>query len=269
LSAFLRFSVSTKVTLALSIGLGILLALGAFGLYSASEFFKTGQEVRRLLQTRSNLETLGRNIESAKSVQLRYQLSADPADRDEFKEMSARVFSEIESLRHILIAPDQRNRIDDLKRAVQARFELFAETAPGDAGAARPLVRRGAEIGHQAHAIVDAIGERERQIARESGERVEGMVVMLLKLAAGGAVIAVVLLLWTIGVINRYERDRLRAESDLANAQERLAFALEGSNSAAWDWNLPRSEIYLSAGWQQILGAEARETTVTPRRCLR
>ncbi len=44
----------------------------------------------------------------------------------------------------------------------------------------------------------------------------------------------------------------------------RLAFALEGSNSAAWDWDLPRNEIYLSAGWPQILGGEAQETTVTP-----
>ena len=55
-----------------------------------------------------------------------------------------------------------------------------------------------------------------------------------------GGAIAVALLIWTISVINRYERDRRSAEIDLANARERLAFALEGSNSAAWDWDLPR-----------------------------
>ena len=125
--AFLRFSFSTKVTVALSIGLGILLALGAFGFYGVGEFFKTGEEVRRLLQVRGNLEAVRRDIERAESVQLRYQLTRDPADHGEFTELTLRVFREIEELRGILVAPDQKIRLDELKRTVQARFDVLAE----------------------------------------------------------------------------------------------------------------------------------------------
>ena len=264
----MRFSFSTKVTFALSIGLGILLVLGAFGYYSVGEFFKSGQEVRRLLQVRGNLEVVRRDIERAELVQFRYQLTRDPADRAEFTNSTLRVFKEIEDLRGRLVAPDQKDRLDELKRTVQTRFDVLAEAilkrGSGGTGTALLLSERSAVAGAAVRKIVDAIGERERQMIRESGERVENLVSLLLTLAFWGGAIAVTLLIWTISVINRYERDRRRAESDLANAQERLAFALEGSKSAAWDWDLPRNEIYLSAGWQQILGAEARETTVAP-----
>ncbi|MHB8667395.1 MAG: PAS domain S-box protein [Burkholderiales bacterium] len=75
--------------------------------------------------------------------------------------------------------------------------------------------------------------------------------------------IAVLLLLWAFSAVYGYERNRRRAESELASVQERLAFALEGSKSAVWDWDLRRNEIYLSAGWPQMLGKEPRETTTT------
>jgi len=268
LLSFLRFSVSTKVTFALSCGLGILLVLGAFGFYSAGEFFKTGQEVRRLLQVRGNLEVVRQHIERAEAVELRYQLTGDPADRGEFPELSARIFKEIDELRSMVVAPDQKDRLDVLRRVTKARFDLLAEAmqkrSSDGAGAALLLGQRSAETGKQVQELVDAIGERQRLLAKESGERVENLVRLLLTLAFWGSVFAVTLLLWTVAVINRYERDRGRAEGDLANARERLAFALEGSRSAAWDWDLSRNEVYLSAGWQQMLGAEARETTVPP-----
>jgi len=268
LPAFLRFSFSTKVTFALSLGLGILLVLGAFGFYGVGEFFKAGQEVRRLLQVRGNLELVRRDIEHAESVQFRYQLTGDAADQGEFTELSSRVFREIENLRGVLLAPDQKDRLDQLKRTARTRFDVLAEAmlkhGSGGTGTTLLLSERSAEAGREVQYIVDAIGERERQMMREGGERVENLVRQLLTLALWSGAIAVALLIWTVFVINRYERDRRRAESDLANARERLAFALEGSNSAAWDWDLPRNEIYLSAGWPQILGAEARETTVTP-----
>ncbi len=266
--AFLRSSISTKVTLGLSIGLGILLVLGAFGLYSVGEFFKTGQEVRRLLQVRDNLETVRRYIERAESTQLRYQVSGDPADQSEFTLMSERVFKDIEVLGGLLVAPDQKERLDRLKQTVQSRFEVLAQAmrirSSGSVDRALLFSEHSAETAKKVHELAAAIGERQRQLARDSADRVENLVRLLMKLALGGGAIAVVLLIWTITVINRYERERRVAENELASARERLAFALEGSNSAAWDWDLPRNEMYISAGWQQILGAEARETTVTP-----
>lgn len=266
--SFLRLPFSTKVTFALSCGLGILLVLGAFGFYSAGEFFKTGQEVRRLLQVRANLDAVRVHIQRAEAAELRYQLTGDPADRREFPQLSSRIFKEIEDLRSMVVAPDQKDRLDVLRRVIQARFDLLAEAmrqrSTGGAGTALLLGQRSAETANEVRDLVDAIGERQKQLAKESGERLENLVRLLLTLASWGSVFAVTLLLWTVSVINRYERDRGRAERDLANARERLAFALEGSRSAAWDWDLLRNEVYLSAGWQQMLGGEERETTVPP-----
>lgn len=263
---FLRFSFSTKVTFALSVGLGILLVLGAVGLYSVGEFFKTGHEVRRLLQVRGNLEQISQDIERAESIQLRYQLAGDPADRDEFAKMSTRVLSQIEAMRAMLVVPDQKVRLDQLRRAAQDHFDVLARAIPkpgsGGAESAQMLSKRSAETGKEVHKIADAIGERERQMTRDNAQGLEDLVRRFVSLAFWGGAIAVALLIWTVAVINRYERDRRRAESDLANAQERLAFALEGSKSAAWDWDLQRDEVYLSAGWQEILGGEAREVTI-------
>ena len=73
---------------------------------------------------------------------------------------------------------------------------------------------------------------------------------------------ALLVFLWVIVVINRYERHQSRVEGELRGAQERLTLALEASTSAVWDWNLQRDEIYLSAGWMQMLGAGPAETTV-------
>ena len=266
--AFLRLTFSTKVTVALSVGLGILLVLGAFGYYSVGEFFKTGQEVRRLLKVRETLELVRRNIERIESAQLRYQQTGDAADQSAFTDLTRRVLGQIEDLRGMLVVPDQKARLQELERDVHTRFGVLGEAmlkrSSGGTGAALLLSERSTVAGKGVQEIARAIGERQQQMVRESGERVENLVRLLVQLAFLGATIAVALLLWTISVINRYEQDRKRAESELANARERLAFALEGSNSAAWNWDLPRNEIYLSAGWQQILGAEARESTVTP-----
>ena len=166
----MRFSFSTKVTFALSIGLGILLVLGAFGYYSVGEFFKSGQEVRRLLQVRGNLEVVRRDIERAELVQFRYQLTRDPADRAEFTNSTLRVFKEIEDLRGRLVAPDQKDRLDELKRTVQTRFDVLAEAilkrGSGGTGTALLLSERSAVAGAAVRKIVDAIGERERQMIR-------------------------------------------------------------------------------------------------------
>ena len=264
---FLRLSFSTKVTVALSAGLGILLALAAFGFYSAGEFFKTGNEVRRLLQVRAQLQRVRWNMERTESAQLRYQLSANAADLDERKRLSARVIDEIALLRELLIAPEQLGRSEKLKRLVTARFNLMDELGsnPGTGAAAAMPSReaRSAENTQAVQDLLDAIGQRQQQQVTQGAERLEDLVKTLSSLASAGSVIAVALLLWTVSVINRYERDRRRAESDLASARERLTFALEGSKSAAWDWNFRRNEVYLSAGWRQLLGAKAEESTVT------
>ncbi len=44
------------------------------------------------------------------------------------------------------------------------------------------------------------------------------------------------------------------ANTDLANAQQRLELAVEGSRDALFDWNLEEDSVFLSSRWAEILG---------------
>ena len=269
---FLRFSFSTKVTLALSVGLGILLALGAFGFYSVGEFLKNRQEVRRLILVKENLDGMHQDILRVEAAQARYRIAGNPSDQIAFAQLVERVQRDTKSLRSIMVMPDQIERLAQYERVAKRHFEALAESmrqpGTGDSGVAPVRANAIVDSGRELEEIAAAISGRQRQMATESGDYVETLVSLLLRLALWSGALAVALLIWTVFVINRYERDRRRAEGELASAQERLAFALAGANSAAWNWDLPHNEIYLSASWQQILGGEARESKVTPTELL-
>ncbi|MBE0615453.1 MAG: PAS domain-containing protein [Burkholderiales bacterium] len=265
---FLRFSFSTKVALALCIGLGTLALLGALGYYGAGEFSRTGQEMRRQLIVQADLERVRQDVDKAEMAQLRFQLSGNHADDVEFGQISLRIAGEVEVIRGKLRAPDQKVRIDQLTQAVQTRFDLLAEAMhrrrSGNSANELLLGEPTVAVGKEVQELINAIGARQLQLVVENAARVENQVGQLLWWAVWGAAFAVVLLIWSIYVIVRYERDRRRAEGELANARERLSLALEGSMSAAWDWNIPLNAIYLSAGWSKLVGTEPKETTVTP-----
>ncbi len=272
MSLRLRFSFSTKVTLGLSVGLGFLLVLGALGAYSIYEFYDTGREVRRLLEVRGYLETMRRHVDEAEAAQLRFQLTGDAGEAESFRKVSLLVAGELEALRAKLLMPDQIARADQLGRAVQSRFAVLGEAVRDrrEGGASTDLLfaERSKSVSREVDRLVDAIAERQQQMAKLAAEKLEALVGVLVKLAIWGCALAISLLIWTIFVINRYERDRQRAEVELASAQDRLNDALEGSLSAAWDWNLAQDEVYLSAGWAQIIGGPAGESTVKPEQLL-
>ena len=48
--------------------------------------------------------------------------------------------------------------------------------------------------------------------------------------------------------------ERRQIERNLHINQERLKFALVGSNDGLWDWNISSGQIYLSPRWQEMLG---------------
>ena len=264
----MRVAFVAKLALAVCVGLGIMVLLGALGYYSAEEFSRLNREMRRRLEVEANLETVRRDVDRAEIAQLRYQIKVDPAEDIEFWKIALRIEGEIEVMRSKLLAPDQKARVDQLMQAVHARFALLAEVMEqrSSGGTATVLLfdQRSVVAARQVRDLIDAIGTRQVQLTEESVERIEGQAWLLLRLAKWGAAFAVVLLMWSVYVILRYERDRRYVESDLKNARERLAIALDGSNSAAWDWDLPRDEIYLSAGWARMVGEEPREMAITP-----
>jgi sigma-B regulation protein RsbU (phosphoserine phosphatase) len=53
--------------------------------------------------------------------------------------------------------------------------------------------------------------------------------------------------------------ERKRAEEALQRSEERLAFALEGSNDGLWDWKPQTDALFLSPRWQTMLGFEPGE----------
>jgi diguanylate cyclase (GGDEF)-like protein/PAS domain S-box-containing protein len=62
---------------------------------------------------------------------------------------------------------------------------------------------------------------------------------------------------------------RVVAEEALRSAKERLERALEASNVALWDTNLPTGEVFLSEGWAQFMGNPAGETRTTIKELMR
>ncbi len=50
----------------------------------------------------------------------------------------------------------------------------------------------------------------------------------------------------------------------LKTAEERWKFALEGSGTGIWDWNIPRQTVYFSPRWKEMLGYAPEELQATP-----
>jgi diguanylate cyclase (GGDEF)-like protein/PAS domain S-box-containing protein len=50
--------------------------------------------------------------------------------------------------------------------------------------------------------------------------------------------------------------EKRRAERALAEAKERLQFALEGSSASLWDTDLRSGEVYISEGWAELTGPQ-------------
>lgn len=259
-------SFTVKVTTAIVIGLAALLALGLIAAHSIDVFYRAGREVRRTLEVQGQLDNIQQNVAHAEVAQIRFRVSGDVAASEEFRTLTYQVRGTIAVLDGLLAEPDQKDRVRQLERVVVARFRVLDEAIrqrrPGE-----PVLlshARRIAASKEIEKISDAIATRDRQLIEEREGQLQAQAESTAEILLWTGALAVLVLLWAIVIINRYERDRRRSERELRGARERLTIALEASNSAIWDWDLIRDEIYLSAGWPRMLGEQPRETTVSP-----
>ncbi len=58
--------------------------------------------------------------------------------------------------------------------------------------------------------------------------------------------------------------ERIKAEENLRDSEERYALAVRGANDGIWDWDLRSQEIYYSPRWRSMLGYDAENITNSP-----
>jgi len=251
-----------KVTAAVCVGLIAAMGMGALGYRIIGELIATDREEQQRLEVLQQIEAIRLEAARAESLQLGRRLAGGPPDEAELRAVARRVAGAIGELRKLLDDSEQRQRLEELDRAVAARFELLAELGGlrRDAVAAFLAGERWVRSGRRTERIAGAIAERERELLEKHLARARGNSELASQATTWAAVLPIALLAWVVLLIGRYERDRQRAESGLERARERLDFALDASGGAVWDWNLASDEVYLSPGWRRMLGLEARET---------
>ena len=71
------------------------------------------------------------------------------------------------------------------------------------------------------------------------------------------------------GTVHRESNSRLLAEEALDETRDRLQLAVDAAGLALWDWQLPATQVFLTARWGELLGDIAaavglsREQTAT------
>ena len=81
---------------------------------------------------------------------------------------------------------------------------------------------------------------------------------LLWQVSAVLGVLLLILFAWSYRMRIEIQK-RTKLEQINKNIQERLSFALEGSNDGLWDWDLTTSHVYYSPRWKAILGYTDKE----------
>jgi diguanylate cyclase (GGDEF)-like protein/PAS domain S-box-containing protein len=177
----------------------------------------------------------------------RYQLSAyrpDVAAREILESVGDPLLV-VDGNREIHFANYAASQLFGFGRREFPGMSLETLTGSGEAGDLAELTRK------------DLVQARQRVLRTAAGESVEVSVTASPLSHQGDDRAGTVLVIRDIS-------ERLEAERQLRESEERYALAARGANDGLWDWDLRADRVHYSERWAEMLGLEADELTDDP-----
>jgi PAS domain S-box-containing protein len=258
-----RLSLGAKINMALGVGLLLLAAVGWLSDRSIDELVVTGRTETRTFEDLSKLERILAELRAAEAAQLRYLSSMDQSALADFAAIRNRTLPQLASLRARVTDWRQQQRVTQLRNLVTRRFELWSET----------MALRRSQGAAQARAFA-AASER-TEIAADIQRRVDEFKLLELDLierrqadtAANaatasflitwGSVLAMVLLLWAMVVIHRYQVQRQAAEAALRASERQMRLVTDAMPALIGYLDRDQRFSFHNRGFADWFGGEA------------
>jgi two-component system sensor histidine kinase/response regulator len=200
-------------------------------------------------------------IQDAQRGQRGYIITGDPAYLAPYFGSGNKAWTELDKLRALTQDnPDQQKHLDHLRPLVEQFFAIMAHVSQvrGTQGfdAAADIVKsgRGKILMDRILVITVQMEAEENRLLKVRHNNVQDSVNLTILTALVGAVVILTILGILYFLINGEMNRRMQMTQQLRESEERLNFALDGSNDGLWDWNIKTDEIYFSPRWLEMLG---------------
>ena len=241
-------------------GLVLVLGVGAAAYYHIENLIASSRNERHVVETMRQLELFGGALAETEYAALQLAFAPRDAMMMEFLSAKGRTVSQMQQLRDRAPDAEVRLLLADLDRALNEHLNELQFVANATApDLARPATSARSQTRRNVNTILDAIRKTESMALQrfESTTASEGGNTAFF--IFGGAGIASCLVLLAMHLANRNQRLHELSQARLQTETERFTYALEGSGTAAWDWNFLHNDVFLSPMWFQFLGEPPNE----------